>query len=201
MAPSTVNSSPGRRALSSSGPHWPRRRSHDHPGAGSFFGVIGCGPSPADTSSSAITITAHAASADPRVILPDSLTADLVKIGNPLPDRNRACRPSFGRWSNSCGPGICLRAQAAGCTVAHNAPTAWHRRFPRCLCRSCLCPTGITEGGCPVWLNLLDSVLHFAPESATLPATPTMPCARSSHPPAAMTAICPACVPAQLSIG
>ncbi|MDO3645667.1 OmpA family protein [Nocardia mangyaensis] len=32
-------------------------------------------------------------------------------------------------------------------------------------------PDAITEGGCPVWTRLSDTVLHFAPDSAVLPAT------------------------------
>ncbi|MEV6255637.1 OmpA family protein [Nocardia sp. NPDC051911] len=66
--------------------------------------------------------------------------------------------------------GICERAGAASCVVAHDAPTA---AAPVATMPVPVVPVPevITEGGCPVWLNLSDSVLHFAPESATLPAT------------------------------
>jgi flagellar motor protein MotB len=65
--------------------------------------------------------------------------------------------------------GICQRAGAISCTVAHDAPTA---APPLSMLPVPVVPvpTAITESGCPVWLNLSDSVLHFSPGSAILPA-------------------------------
>lgn len=58
----------------------------------------------------------------------------------------------------------------ATCTVAHGAPTAAPPLFTLPV-PVVPVPTAITEGGCPVWPNLSDSVLHFAGGSAVLPAT------------------------------
>ncbi|MBF6276392.1 MULTISPECIES: OmpA family protein [Nocardia] len=65
--------------------------------------------------------------------------------------------------------GICQRAGAASCVVAHGAPSALApvATMPVPVVPV---PDAITEGGCPVWANLNDSMLHFAPESAVLPA-------------------------------
>ncbi|MGS2809317.1 OmpA family protein [Nocardia sp. MW-W600-9] len=65
--------------------------------------------------------------------------------------------------------GICQRAQAASCTVAHDVPTA-AQPLSTLPVPVVPVPTAITESGCPVWLNLSDSVLHFSPGSAILPA-------------------------------
>ncbi|MFF0493947.1 OmpA family protein [Nocardia sp. NPDC004068] len=65
--------------------------------------------------------------------------------------------------------GICQRAEAASCVVAHDAPStvAPTATLPVPVVPV---PDAITEGGCPVWASLNDSALHFAPESASLPA-------------------------------
>ncbi|MGV9834266.1 OmpA family protein [Nocardia niigatensis] len=65
--------------------------------------------------------------------------------------------------------GICQRAGAASCVVAHDAPSpvAPVATLPVPVVPV---PDAITEGGCPVWASLSDATLHFAPESATLPA-------------------------------
>ncbi|MFI9636652.1 OmpA family protein [Nocardia sp. NPDC051929] len=80
--------------------------------------------------------------------------------------------PPFARtFIEQVWVGICGRARAASCVVARDAPTA---AAPAATMPVPVVPVpdAITEGGCPVWLNLSsDSVLHFAPESATLPAT------------------------------
>ncbi|MEV0357661.1 OmpA family protein [Nocardia sp. NPDC050697] len=66
--------------------------------------------------------------------------------------------------------GICQRAGAASCTVAHDAPStaAPVATMPVPVIPV---PEAITEGGCPVWLNLSDAVLHFAGGSAVLSAS------------------------------
>ncbi|OXR47100.1 Outer membrane protein class 4 [Nocardia cerradoensis] len=65
--------------------------------------------------------------------------------------------------------GICQRAGAASCTVAHDGPSALApvATMPVPLVPV---PDAITEGGCPVWASLSDQTLHFSPESAVLPA-------------------------------
>ncbi|WP_280377975.1 OmpA family protein [Nocardia wallacei] len=66
--------------------------------------------------------------------------------------------------------GLCQRAGAASCVVAQNAPAAVApvATMPVPVVPV---PDAITEDGCPVWANLNDATLHFAPESASLPAT------------------------------
>lgn len=66
--------------------------------------------------------------------------------------------------------GICQRAQATSCTVAHDTPSAAApvATMPVPVVEV---PQAITENGCPVWLNLSDAVLHFAGGSAALPAS------------------------------
>ncbi|UGT62872.1 OmpA family protein [Nocardia asteroides] len=66
--------------------------------------------------------------------------------------------------------GICQRAGAASCTVAHDAPSA---AAPVATMPVPVIPVpeAITEGGCPVWMNLSDAVLNFAGGSAVLPAS------------------------------
>lgn len=65
--------------------------------------------------------------------------------------------------------GICQRAGATSCVVAHDTPTA---AAPVATMPVPVVPVpdAITEDGCPVWANLTDATLHFAPESAVLPA-------------------------------
>ncbi|MGV9751113.1 OmpA family protein [Nocardia farcinica] len=65
--------------------------------------------------------------------------------------------------------GICQRAGAAGCVVAHDTPAA---AAPVATMPVPIVPVpdAITEGSCPVWASLNDGTLHFAPESAVLPA-------------------------------
>ncbi|WP_280442610.1 OmpA family protein [Nocardia brasiliensis] len=65
--------------------------------------------------------------------------------------------------------GICQRAEAASCVVAHDAPSA---AAPMATMPVPVVPVpdAITEGGCPVWASLSDAVLHFSPGSAALPA-------------------------------
>ncbi|WP_280483905.1 OmpA family protein [Nocardia farcinica] len=65
--------------------------------------------------------------------------------------------------------GICHRAGAASCTLAHDMPSA---AAPVATMPVPVVPVpeAITEGSCPVWANLNDQTLHFAPESALLPA-------------------------------
>ncbi|WP_051757005.1 OmpA family protein [Nocardia sp. NRRL WC-3656] len=65
--------------------------------------------------------------------------------------------------------GICQRAEAASCTVAHDASSglAPVATLPVPVVPV---PDAITEGGCPVWASLSDQTLHFSPESAVLPA-------------------------------
>ncbi|MGV9676436.1 OmpA family protein [Nocardia sp. NPDC003482] len=64
--------------------------------------------------------------------------------------------------------GICQRAGAASCTVAHDAMSA---AAPVATLPVPVVPVpdAITEGGCPVWASLTDQALHFAPDSAALP--------------------------------
>ncbi|MBH0779937.1 OmpA family protein [Nocardia bovistercoris] len=66
--------------------------------------------------------------------------------------------------------GICERAEAASCTIGHDAPTA---AAPVATMPVPVVPVPevITENGCAVWLNLSDAVLHFAGGSAALPAS------------------------------
>lgn len=65
--------------------------------------------------------------------------------------------------------GICQRAGAASCTVAHDMPSA---AAPVATMPVPVVPVpdAITEGGCPVWASLNDTTLHFAPDSPVLPA-------------------------------
>ncbi|MGW5216357.1 OmpA family protein [Nocardia sp. NPDC004085] len=78
--------------------------------------------------------------------------------------------PPFARtlveqlWS-----GICQRAGAASCVVAHDTSAA---AVPVATMPVPVVPVpdAITEGDCPVWTSLNDQTLHFAPESAILPA-------------------------------
>ncbi|NKY27731.1 OmpA family protein [Nocardia gamkensis] len=65
--------------------------------------------------------------------------------------------------------GICQRAGAASCTVAHDMPSA---AAPVATLPVPVVPVpdAITEGGCPVWASLNDTTLHFAPDSPVLPA-------------------------------
>ncbi|MBF4996684.1 OmpA family protein [Nocardia sp. BSTN01] len=65
--------------------------------------------------------------------------------------------------------GICQRAEAASCTVAHDAPSA-AAPVSTLPVPVVPVPDAITEGGCPVWASLSDHTLHFSPESAVLPA-------------------------------
>ncbi|APE33879.1 hypothetical protein BOX37_07735 [Nocardia mangyaensis] len=66
--------------------------------------------------------------------------------------------------------GICERAQAARCAVAHDTPSAAApvATMPVPVVGV---PQAITEDGCPVWLNLSDAVLRFSADSAALPAS------------------------------
>ncbi|WP_280448624.1 OmpA family protein [Nocardia brasiliensis] len=65
--------------------------------------------------------------------------------------------------------GICERARAASCVIAHDAPAAVApvATMPVPVVPV---PDAVTEGGCPVWASLSDAVLHFSPESTALPA-------------------------------
>ncbi|WP_305779081.1 OmpA family protein [Nocardia nova] len=65
--------------------------------------------------------------------------------------------------------GVCQRAEAASCTVAHDASSglAPVATLPVSVVPV---PDAVTEGGCPVWASLSDHTLHFSPESAVLPA-------------------------------
>ncbi|MGW4370797.1 OmpA family protein [Nocardia takedensis] len=79
--------------------------------------------------------------------------------------------PPFARqWIEQLWVGICQRAGAASCVIAHDAPPA---AAPVATMPVPVVPVpeAITEGGCPVWLNLSDAVLHFAGGSAVLPAS------------------------------
>ncbi|WP_306359819.1 OmpA family protein [Nocardia sp. CC227C] len=64
--------------------------------------------------------------------------------------------------------GICQRAGAASCTVAHDMPSA---AAPVATMPVPVVPVpdAVTEEGCPVWASLTD-VLRFAPDSALLSA-------------------------------
>ncbi len=64
---------------------------------------------------------------------------------------------------------ICQRAGAASCVVSHDTPSA---AAPVATMPVPVMPVpdAITEGSCPVWASLNDGTLHFAPESAVLPA-------------------------------
>lgn len=78
--------------------------------------------------------------------------------------------PPFARSAvGQLWTGICQRAEAASCVVAPDAPSglAPVATMPVPLVPV---PDAITEGGCPVWASLTDQALHFAPESAALPA-------------------------------
>ncbi|WP_157227309.1 OmpA family protein [Nocardia asiatica] len=65
--------------------------------------------------------------------------------------------------------GICQRAGAATCIVAHDTPSA---AAPVATMPVPVVPVpdAITEGGCPVWASLNDQTLHFVPDSPVLPA-------------------------------
>ncbi|WP_157978814.1 OmpA family protein [Nocardia aurea] len=79
--------------------------------------------------------------------------------------------PPFARtMTEQVWVGICERAGAASCTVTHDAPTA---TAPVATMPVPVVPVpeAITRGGCPVWLNLSDAVLHFAGGSAALPVS------------------------------
>ncbi|BDT94152.1 hypothetical protein IFM12275_41280 [Nocardia sputorum] len=65
--------------------------------------------------------------------------------------------------------GICQRAGAASCIVAHDTPAAG-APVATLPVPVVLVPDAITDEGCPVWASLTDGTLHFAPESAILPA-------------------------------
>ncbi|MBF6299057.1 OmpA family protein [Nocardia amamiensis] len=64
--------------------------------------------------------------------------------------------------------GICQRAEAASCTVAHD-PSAAAAPVATMPVPVVSVPDAITEGGCPVWASLNDATLHFAPDSPVLP--------------------------------
>ncbi|MFB8276934.1 OmpA family protein [Nocardia colli] len=65
--------------------------------------------------------------------------------------------------------GICERAHAASCVIAHDAPSA-AAPVTTISVPVVPVPSAITEGGCLVWASLSDAVLHFAPGSSVVPA-------------------------------
>ncbi|WP_051182425.1 OmpA family protein [Nocardia vinacea] len=77
--------------------------------------------------------------------------------------------PPFARMAvETLWTRLCQRAQAASCTVAHDA-IATAMPVASLPVPVVAIPTSVTDGGCPVWSSFSDSVLHFAPGSATLP--------------------------------
>ncbi|MFD3425297.1 OmpA family protein [Nocardia fluminea] len=65
--------------------------------------------------------------------------------------------------------GICERTGAADCTALGDV-RGGAVGASKLLVPVVPVPDAITEGGCPVWTSLSDSVLRFAPDSAVLPS-------------------------------